>query len=64
MKKSPSKNPKQVCSKPISSQFWLLDDIASRWDDIEMRSWMAGEWRETRNIKREHLVSSYIQKIY
>lgn len=31
---------KQVCSKPISSQFWLLDDIASRWDDIEMRSWM------------------------
>lgn len=31
---------KQVCSKPISTQFWLLDDIESRWDDIEMRSWM------------------------
>ncbi|WCH45717.1 DUF2848 family protein [Lysinibacillus sp. FSL K6-1151] len=31
---------KQVCGKPISTQFWLLDDIESRWDDIEMRSWM------------------------
>ncbi|WP_341302167.1 DUF2848 family protein [Lysinibacillus sp. FSL H8-0500] len=31
---------KQVCSKPISAQFWPLDDIESRWDNIEMRSWM------------------------
>ncbi|PRS40597.1 hypothetical protein C6W19_07100 [Bacillus sp. RJGP41] len=31
---------KQVCSKPISSQFWALDDVKDRWDDIEMRSWM------------------------
>ncbi len=31
---------KQVCSKPISSQFWSLDDIEGRWDEIEMRSWM------------------------
>ncbi|MEQ6048839.1 DUF2848 family protein [Lysinibacillus capsici] len=39
---------KQVCSKPISTQFWLLDDIESRWDDIEMRSWMIvnGEKKE------------------
>lgn len=31
---------KQVCSKPISTQFWSLDDVEDRWDDIEMRSWM------------------------
>ncbi|HWO98703.1 MAG TPA: DUF2848 family protein [Bacillus sp. (in: firmicutes)] len=31
---------KQVCSKPISTQFWPLDDVEDRWDDIEMRSWM------------------------
>jgi hypothetical protein len=31
---------KQVCSKPISTQFWALDDVKDRWDDIEMRSWM------------------------
>ena len=31
---------KQVCSKPISTQFWPLDDVESRWDEIEMRSWM------------------------
>lgn len=39
---------KQVCSKPISTQFWLLDDIESRWDYIEMRSWMIvnGEKKE------------------
>lgn len=39
---------KQVCSKPISTQFWLLDDIESRWDEIEMRSWMIvnGEKKE------------------
>ncbi len=31
---------KQVCSNPISTQFWSLDDVKDRWDDIEMRSWM------------------------
>nr|WP_233731943.1 DUF2848 family protein [Lysinibacillus sp. YS11] len=52
---------KQVCSKPISTQFWLLDDIESRWDDIEMRSWMIVNG-EKKNTKLEHLESFCIQK--
>jgi len=31
---------KQVCSKPISSNFWSLDEVENHFDDIEMRSWM------------------------
>lgn len=31
---------KQVCCKPVSQQFWPLDSVEERWDEIEMRSWM------------------------
>ncbi|MDQ7864647.1 DUF2848 family protein [Peribacillus frigoritolerans] len=40
LKKVSIQKSKQVCSKPISTQFWALDDVKDRWDDIEMRSWM------------------------
>lgn len=40
---------KQVCSKPISNEFWALEDIEGHWDEIEMRSWI-----ELNGIKHEY----------
>jgi len=31
---------KQMCEKPIASQFWLYDDIVGHWDDLAVRSWI------------------------
>ena len=38
---------KQVCAKPVGSEFWRYDDIAAHWDELELRSYayVAGERR-------------------
>ncbi|WP_134700974.1 DUF2848 family protein [Ammoniphilus sp. YIM 78166] len=50
---------KQVCSKPISAQFWSLDEVENRWDEIEIKSWviMNGEEREYQLGKLEAFLS-------
>lgn len=34
---------KQVCPKMVSSEIWSLESIASRWDEIELKSWVTIE---------------------
>jgi hypothetical protein len=29
---------KQLCAKPVSSTLWLYEDVADRWDSLELRS--------------------------
>jgi hypothetical protein len=29
---------KQICDKPIGSQFWRYDDVAAHWDELKLRS--------------------------
>lgn len=29
---------KQMCAKPISADFWVLDEVADRWDELTLRS--------------------------
>ena len=31
---------KQICGKPVSSELWLLEDVAGRLDFLELRSWV------------------------
>lgn len=31
---------KQLCEKPIAAQMWPYEDLAGRWDDPVMRSWV------------------------
>jgi hypothetical protein len=30
---------KQICDKPIGSQFWRYDDVAAHWDELKLRSY-------------------------
>lgn len=30
---------KQMCDKPISSDFWLFDEVAAHWDSLMLRAW-------------------------
>ena len=32
---------KQLCAKPISADFWPLDEVISYWDELELLSWVA-----------------------
>ncbi|MCC7120857.1 MAG: DUF2848 domain-containing protein [Gammaproteobacteria bacterium] len=29
---------KQMCDKPIGSEFWLFDEVVDHWDDLELRA--------------------------
>ncbi len=31
---------KQMCEKPVASEFWRFADVAPHWDQIVMRSWI------------------------
>ena len=31
---------KQICAKPVGTEFWVLDDIFDRLDTLELRSWI------------------------
>jgi hypothetical protein len=31
---------KQLCDKPLAAEFWRYDDVAARWDDLVLRSWI------------------------
>ncbi|WP_137896297.1 DUF2848 domain-containing protein [Ramlibacter sp. 2FC] len=37
---------KQICSKPAARQAWRLDEVAERWDSLEMASWIVEDGRE------------------
>lgn len=37
---------KQVCGKPITSEFWDLDKIIHHWDEIELKSWIINDRNE------------------
>jgi hypothetical protein len=30
---------KQICDKPIGTQFWRYDDVAAHWDELKLRSY-------------------------
>jgi hypothetical protein len=30
---------KQVCAKPVGSEFWRYEDVADHWDELELRSY-------------------------
>jgi hypothetical protein len=30
---------KQICDKPVSSQFWLFDDVVDHWDELRLLSY-------------------------
>lgn len=30
---------KQICEKPLGSQFWRYDDVAAHWDELKLRSY-------------------------
>ncbi|HKN94657.1 MAG TPA: DUF2848 domain-containing protein [Thermoleophilaceae bacterium] len=34
---------KQLCDKPIAAEFWLYDEVAEHWDELELRSWVDGD---------------------
>jgi hypothetical protein len=48
---------KQMCPKPISSELWLLEEVADHWDQLILRSWV------TRNGKRELYQEGAITKM-
>jgi len=31
---------KQMCDKPIGTQFWAFDDVKAHWDSLQLRSWV------------------------
>jgi hypothetical protein len=34
---------KQLCDKPIASDFWAYDEVDSHWDQLVLRSWIDDE---------------------
>jgi uncharacterized protein DUF2848 len=34
---------KQLCDKPIAREFWRYEDVAPRWDELVLRSWIDGD---------------------
>lgn len=33
---------KQMCDKPVAGELWAYDEVKDHWDDLELRSWIAG----------------------
>ena len=31
-----------MCAKPLASEAWRLEDVAPRWDQLRLRSWIDG----------------------
>lgn len=38
---------KQMCDKPIATQFWAYDDVAPQWDRLILRSFVVEDGRRT-----------------
>jgi hypothetical protein len=34
---------KQLCDKPLASQFWRYAEVARHWDELVLRSWIDGD---------------------
>lgn len=38
---------KELCAKPLATELWAYDDVANRWDDLILRSWITENGAET-----------------
>jgi hypothetical protein len=34
---------KQLCDKPLATEFWRYEDVADHWDELVLRSWIDGD---------------------
>jgi hypothetical protein len=49
---------KQMCPKPISRELWKFDEVADRWDELVLRSWVTRQG--TRKLYQEGSVTKIL----
>jgi len=38
---------KELCAKPLATEWWAYDEVAARWDELILRSWITENGAET-----------------
>jgi len=49
---------KQMCPKPVSRELWKFDEVADRWDELVLRSWVTRQG--TRKLYQEGSVTKIL----
>ena len=49
---------KQMCPKPVSRELWKFDEVADRWDELVLRSWVTRQG--TRTLYQEGSVTKIL----